>query len=69
MNNKEETIPTQNEKILVAKVGEYDYAKVEADIEAMIQLAKSIDVQGTVRAMKQLVPEFKSKNSPFEQLD
>jgi FlaA1/EpsC-like NDP-sugar epimerase len=69
LNNKEETIPTQNEKILVAKVREYDYAKVEADIEAMIQLAKSIDVQGTVRAMKQLVPEFKSKNSPFEQLD
>lgn len=69
LNNKETTLPTQNEKILVAKVREYDYAKVEADIEAMIQLAKRFEVLETVRAMKRLVPEFKSRNSHFEQLD
>jgi FlaA1/EpsC-like NDP-sugar epimerase len=69
LNKKEETIPTQNDKILVAKVREYDYGKVVASIEDMVELAKCIDVQGTVKAMKLLVPEFKSKNSPFEQLD
>jgi FlaA1/EpsC-like NDP-sugar epimerase len=69
LNKKEETIPTQNDKILIAKVREYDYAKVESDIEDMINIAKRIDIQETVKAMKLLVPEFKSKNSPFEQLD
>jgi len=69
LNNKEETLATQNEKILIAKVREYDFAMVSEAIEEMIKLSKLVDVQETVRAMKRLVPEFKSKNSPFELLD
>ncbi len=69
LNNKEETLPTQHEKILVAKVREYDFEAVSASIEDMIRLAMDVDIQETVLSMKRLVPEFKSKNSPFEALD
>lgn len=69
LNNKEDTLPTNNEKILVAKVREYDFDRVSVSIEQLIQLALEMDVELTVRAMKSLVPEFRSKNSPFEALD
>lgn len=69
LNNKEETLPTDNEKILVAKVREYDFERVSFSIEEMIQLALEMKVEETVMAMKRLVPEFKSKNSSFEALD
>jgi len=69
LNNKEDTLPTQNEKILVAKVREYNFDQVSLSIEDMIHLALEMDVEHTVRAMKSLVPEFKSKNSPFEAFD
>ena len=69
LNNKEETVPTTNDKILVATVREYDFNSVSDSIEEMIGLAMDMDVERTVRAMKGLVPEFKSKNSPFEAFD
>lgn len=69
LNNKEETLPTKNDKILVATVREYDFERVSDSIEEMIGFAMDMDVESTVRAMKGLVPEFKSKNSPFEAFD
>jgi FlaA1/EpsC-like NDP-sugar epimerase len=69
LNNKEETLPTENKKILVAKVMEYDFAQVSEAISELILISKRVDVQETVRAMKALVPEYHSNNSPFEQLD
>ena len=69
LNQKETTIPTKHKKILVAKVREYDYQEVAEQIEALIQLAKTDKVFPTVKLMKQIVPEFKSKNSVYEELD
>ena len=69
LNQKETTIPTKHKKILVAKVREYDYQEVAGQIEALIQLAKTGKVFPTVKLMKQIVPEFKSKNSVYEELD
>ena len=69
LNQKETTIPTKHKKILVAKVREYDYQEVAEQIEALIQLAKTSKVFPTVKLMKQIVPEFKSKNSVYEELD
>ena len=69
LNQKETTIPTKHKKILVAKVREYDYQEVAEKIEALIQLAKTGKVFPTVKLMKQIVPEFKSKNSVYEELD
>ena len=69
LNQKETTLPTQNEKIMVAKVREYEYKKIKKDILELIEIAQGNKPFVTVQKMKDIVPEFKSKNSVFEQLD
>lgn len=69
LNQKELTIPTKNEKILVAKVREYDYDSVSTQIQALIDEAQNGKAFPCVQRMKKIVPEYKSKNSIYEQLD
>lgn len=69
LSTKENTIPTSNEKIHVAKVCQYDYSEVAEQITKLSVLAAQVDVPATVRLMKQIVPEYKSQNSRFEQFD
>lgn len=69
LNQKELTIPTTNEKILVAKVREYDFDTVTTQIQALIKEAQNGRVFPCVQLMKKIVPEYKSKNSIYEQLD
>ncbi|MEG0950106.1 MAG: nucleoside-diphosphate sugar epimerase/dehydratase [Bacteroidales bacterium] len=69
LNDKELTLPTHNDKIKVAKVREYDYAEVCGAVDALITLALDGDDMEVVRQMKRIVPEFKSRNSRFEELD
>ena len=69
LGNKEETMPTFHEKIRVAKVREYDFDKVSKDIDDLVVIAKRYDNMETVRKMKEIVPEYKSNNSVYEQLD
>ena len=66
---KENTLPTENKKIFRAKVREYDYREVDRQIDALTELAIQVDKTETVRKMKEIVPEFKSKNSVYEKLD
>jgi FlaA1/EpsC-like NDP-sugar epimerase len=69
LNQKETTLPTTNKKILVAKVREYDFDVVEQQILQLITEAQTGHTFPTVQQMKVIVPEFKSKNSVYEQLD
>ncbi|MEG1616772.1 MAG: nucleoside-diphosphate sugar epimerase/dehydratase [Bacteroidales bacterium] len=69
LNDEELTVPTHHEKIMVAKVREYDYPTVCAQIDSLISEACAGNGFEVVRKMKGLVPEFKSKNSVFESLD
>ena len=69
LSQKELTIPTPNDKILIAKVCEYDYDEVEVKIQQLISDADDGKVFPSVKLMKEIVPEFKSKNSIYEQLD
>lgn len=69
LSNEENTIPTNHNKIKIAKVREYDFEVVATKYEELIDTAKGGDVIGSVRRMKQIVPEFKSNNSVFEELD
>ena len=66
---KENTLPTENEKIYRAQVREYDYEDICTVMSPLIDLAIKVDKMGTVRMMKGIVPEFKSKNSVYEVLD
>ena len=69
LNTKENTLPTTNKKIFIAKVREFPYAEVDKDVKELIDMASRVDIISTVRKMKKMVPEYKSRNSVFEQLD
>ncbi|MBR3800910.1 MAG: polysaccharide biosynthesis protein, partial [Rikenellaceae bacterium] len=69
LSTKENTLPTSNEKIHIAKVRQYDYVAVAEQIAKLNELAATVDIPATVRLMKQMVPEYKSQNSRFEQFD
>jgi len=69
LSNSENTVETSNKKIRRALVREADYAQVCQMEDEMQQLATSFDIMGSVAKLKELVPEFKSQNSRFEQLD
>ena len=66
---KENTLPTENKKIYCAQVREYDYNDICIVMNPLINLAIRVDKMETVRMMKRIVPEFKSKNSEYEMLD
>ncbi|HYD20316.1 MAG TPA: nucleoside-diphosphate sugar epimerase/dehydratase [Flavipsychrobacter sp.] len=69
LNNAENTQPTYHDKIMIASVREYDYPEVKGHIEKMIASARKHYSTETVEQMKDLVPEFISNNSIFENLD
>ena len=66
---KENTLSTNNAKIYRAQVREYDYNDICSVMDPLITLAIKVDKMGTVKYMKGIVPEFKSKNSEYEVLD
>lgn len=69
LNSKENTLPTNHDKIMIAGVATYKYEDVCMEIDRMLSYAGDINIDETVMSMKRLVPEFKSKNSPFEIFD
>jgi FlaA1/EpsC-like NDP-sugar epimerase len=68
LNEHEKTLPTHHEKIKIAKIIPCSH-KVVRDIEELISMSRLEDNYGIVKKMKELVPEFKSKNSQYEKLD
>ena len=69
LNVKELTKPTYHDKIMIATVREYDYDEVKERIQKLIDVSYTYDQMKIVAAMKDIVPEFVSKNSCFEILD
>ena len=67
--NEENTLPTHHKQIMVAKVKEYDFDFINAQIKTLINSFDKQDNKLIVKQMKQLVPEFKSNNSIYEELD
>ena len=69
LNIEENAIPTHHPLILTAKVRKFSLADVRQDIEeltAMVPTRSNFDI---IRKMKQMVPEYKSQNSVYEELD
>ncbi len=70
LTDSENTLPTYHDKIMIAKVRNYDFNAIENEFNTLINLAKQKDgTMEMVAKMKDLVPEFVSNNSVFEQLD
>ena len=65
----EEEMPTVHPKIHVAKVRLYEYEDVCQQLDELAELSKTGDDMMIVRKMKMIVPEFKSNNSKYEQID
>ena len=66
---KENTLPTQHERIFGAKVRTYDYSGAREVAERLRDFAVRVEIPEMVKLMKVTVPEFKSKNSEFEIYD
>ncbi len=69
LNDKENTLPTHHPQILIAKTQKYDFNSVNKNIDALMNISKRNNEVKLVKKMKEIVPEFKSKNSVYEQLD
>ena len=69
LDDEEITHPTENKKIKVATVRQYDFTEVSARIDDLISKSYEFDDMKTVAIMKAIVPEYKSKHSKYEALD
>ncbi|MCA0426837.1 MAG: polysaccharide biosynthesis protein [Bacteroidetes bacterium] len=69
LNDEENTMPTHHPKIMIGKVRKYDFNEVEKNTYELIDMYRNQDMMRIVGKMKEIVPEFKSKNSIYESLD
>lgn len=69
LNIKEHAQTTLHEKIMIAKVREYKFDEVKELVQKLIKTSFGYDSMTTVIVMKEIVPEFISKNSEYEILD
>lgn len=69
LSNSENTIPTDHNRIRIAKVREYEYAEALAGVDELERLSRAVEIPTMVKLMKEIVPEFISKNSRFAEFD
>jgi nucleoside-diphosphate-sugar epimerase len=70
LNDNSKTLPTHHSKIMIAKEIDSDYDLLFIQVEELIAIANNKNNRiELVAKMKELVPEFVSMNSHFEQLD
>ena len=69
LSNNENTLPTDHNRIRIAKVREYDYADALAGVDELERLSREVEIPAMVKLMKDIVPEFISKNSRFAEFD
>jgi len=65
----ENTLPTYHSKIMIAKVPDYNFESIKEKIQDLIKIQKKHNNFDIVKKMKEIVPEFKSQNSVYEELD
>lgn len=69
LSDAENTLPTYNSKIRVAKIQSIQIDQIEQSLMQLPFLLKSGDEYTLVKKLKQLIPEFKSNNSVYQSLD
>ena len=69
LNNEELVKPTSHDKIMIANVREYDYDEMLMHFDKLVNLAYSNQDYLVVKAMKEIVPEYKSQNSTYQSID
>ncbi len=69
LNNNENTLPTHHPKILIAKVNTPSYSYMEIQSNELEYILEHGTSNQLVSKIKDIIPEYKSNNSVFEQLD
>lgn len=69
LNDAEQAKPTVHPKIKVAAVREYPYDLALKNEKDLYELSLHYDDMAIVKKMKQIVPEYKSRHSKYEELD
>ncbi|MGM9699857.1 MAG: polysaccharide biosynthesis protein [Prevotella sp.] len=69
LSTQENTIPSFNPKIRIARVREYEYKEVNQQIEELMAICNTYNNMDIVKKMKEMVPEYKSNNSVYSVLD
>ena len=69
LSSKENCKPTHNEKITIGKVRQYDHYEANAKITEMLEKLTVETDEKIVARMKDLVEEYISQNSKYENLD
>ena len=69
LSTEETTLPSFHDKIRIAKVREYDYDNINRIISDMGKKCDILPDLDIVKMMKDIVPEYISKNSVYELLD
>jgi FlaA1/EpsC-like NDP-sugar epimerase len=67
--NTENTLPTNHSRIRIAKVRDYDYEEAKNMVAELERLSRGVEVSSMVCMMKQIVPEFISNNSRYQEYD
>lgn len=63
------TLPTHNEKIMISKDPNMEFQNIDSLVNLISKAALRRDKVEVVQILKQVVPEFKSNNSVYEELD
>lgn len=66
---QENTKPTRHPKIMIAEVRSYDYEVAKQNEDELFKFTFTHDDMKIVGKMKEIVPEFKSKQSKYQVLD
>lgn len=69
LNANENTLPTHHPLIMIAKVRAYPHEEVFTGVTALTAMLPNRTNFEIVKKMKEMVPEYISQNSVFEQLD
>ena len=69
LTDTEQTKPTIHPKIKIASVREYHYCEALKNEEELLRLSFTYEDMDIVRKMKEIVPEYKSRQSKYEVLD
>ena len=69
LSNKENTDETSHDRIRIARVRQYEYEDAVKAVEQLESLSQEVRIAETVKLMKEIVPEYISNNSRFEEFD
>lgn len=69
LNEREHTLATHHKKIMIARVRTYSYPDVEEHLKRLHTAMAASTSHDIVAEMKHMVPEFKSNNSVWQQID